>query len=167
MLITNDVDEAIILAERIIALSPDGTLGWEFKDTIPHSRDRLEMNADEGFKRLRADVTRYLMDVGMKAKVKGTRELPDVSPIHGVPTVVKAAQTGLIDAPAAPNVRMSWNIISDGWAWAMPWTSPSPTCPTACSNASALRGPLRLPGRRGARICASTLSSCALRAVAC
>ena len=30
VLITNDVDEAIILADRIIALNPDGTKKWEF-----------------------------------------------------------------------------------------------------------------------------------------
>ena len=35
VLITNDVDEAIILADRIIALNPDGTLGDEFKVAIP------------------------------------------------------------------------------------------------------------------------------------
>ncbi|MCX8228001.1 MAG: ABC transporter ATP-binding protein, partial [Sulfitobacter sp.] len=34
VLITNDVDEAIILADRIIALNPDGTLGDEFKVSI-------------------------------------------------------------------------------------------------------------------------------------
>ena len=49
------------------------------------------MNNDETFKRLRADVTKYLMDVGIEAKVEGTRILPDVTPIHGVPTAVAEA----------------------------------------------------------------------------
>lgn len=97
VLITNDVDEAIILADRIIALNPDGTLGREFKVRIPRPRDRMEMNGNSTFKRLRADVTKYLMDVGIEAKVEGTRTLPDVSPIHGVPTAVKQAQKGLIE----------------------------------------------------------------------
>ncbi|PWE32954.1 nitrate/sulfonate/bicarbonate ABC transporter ATP-binding protein [Maritimibacter sp. 55A14] len=97
VLITNDVDEAIILADRIIALNPDGTLGQEFRVAIPRPRDRSAMNSDETFKRLRADVTKYLMDVGIEARVEGTRQLPDVTPIHGVPTAVKDAQTGLID----------------------------------------------------------------------
>ena len=46
VLITNDVDEAIILADRIIALNPDGTrLGDEFKVSIPRPRERsMEMN---------------------------------------------------------------------------------------------------------------------------
>ncbi|WP_417807565.1 ABC transporter ATP-binding protein [Thioclava sp.] len=97
VLITNDVDEAIILADRIIALNPDGTLGAEFQVTIPRPRDRMEMNSNDVFKRLRADVTKYLMDVGIEAKIEGARQLPDVTPIHGVPSVVKEAQKGLID----------------------------------------------------------------------
>ena len=97
VLITNDVDEAIMLADRIIALNPDGTLGREFNVSIRRPRDRIEMNGNDTFKRLRADVTKYLMDVGIEAKVEGTRSLPDITPIHGVPTAVKDAQHGLID----------------------------------------------------------------------
>ena len=97
VLITNDVDEAIVLADRIIALNPDGTLGEEFKVSIPRPRDRTEMNHDETFKKLRADITKYLMDVGIEAKVEGSRILPDVTPIHGVPAAVAKAQEGMID----------------------------------------------------------------------
>ena len=97
VLITNDVDEAIVLADRIIALNPDGTLGEEFEVSIPRPRDRTAMNHNETFKKLRAEVTKYLMDVGIEAKVEGTRLLPDVTPIHGVPTAVAKAQEGLID----------------------------------------------------------------------
>ncbi|MEM9707231.1 MAG: nitrate ABC transporter ATP-binding protein [Pseudomonadota bacterium] len=97
VLITNDVDEAIILGDRIIALNPDGTLGEEFKVSIPRPRERSEMNHHEGFKALRARVTNYLMDVGIEAKVEGTKVLPDVTPIHGVPTAVAEAQEGLIE----------------------------------------------------------------------
>jgi len=96
VLITNDVDEAIILADRIIALNPEGTLGQEFKVDIPRRRDRMEMNHHEGFKKLRAEVTKYLMDVGIAAKAEGTKTLPDVTPIHGVPSAVKDAQKGMI-----------------------------------------------------------------------
>ena len=97
VLITNDVDEAIVLGDRIIALNPNGSLGQEFKVTIPRPRDRGAMNHDETFKQLRADVTTYLMDVGIEAKVEGTRLLPDVTPIHGMPTAVAKAQEGMIE----------------------------------------------------------------------
>ncbi|KEO51515.1 ABC transporter ATPase [Thioclava pacifica DSM 10166] len=98
VLITNDVDEAIVLADRIIALNPDGTLGEEFKVTIPRPRDRGAMNHDPEFKRLRAGVTNYLMDVGMQAKAEGKRLLPDVVPLHALPKAVSdAARSALED----------------------------------------------------------------------
>ena len=97
VLITNDVDEAIILADRIIALNPDGTLGEEFRVKLPRPRDRMEMNHNDTFKKLRADVTNYLMDVGIAAKVEETKILPDVTPIHGVPSAVAEAQRGMIE----------------------------------------------------------------------
>lgn len=97
ILITNDVDEAILLADRIVPLNPDGTLADPIKVNIPRPRDRSAMNHDKTFKQLRASVTKYLMDVGIAAKVEDTRLLPDVTPIHGVPSAVAKAQTGLIE----------------------------------------------------------------------
>ena len=95
VLITNDVDEAILLADRIVALTPDGTRGDIFDVSQPRPRDRTAMNHDPMFKRLRAEVTKYLMDVGIASKIEGTRALPAVTPIHGVPTVVAEATSGL------------------------------------------------------------------------
>lgn len=97
ILITNDVDEAILLADRIIPLNPDGTLADPIPVTIPRPRDRSAMNDDAVFKALRSKVTGYLMDVGIAAKVEETRHLPDVTPIHGVPAAVKQAQEGAIE----------------------------------------------------------------------
>jgi len=94
VLITNDVDEAILLADRIIPLNPDGTLAEAFEVNIPRPRDRTAMNSDAAFKKLRADVTKYLMDVGIASKVEETRVLPDVTPIHGTPKAyAEAART--------------------------------------------------------------------------
>jgi nitrate/nitrite transport system ATP-binding protein len=85
VLITNDVDEAILLADRIIPLNPgpNATLGPEFRVDIPRPRNRAEMNHHAGFKKLRADVTRYLMEVGVErgAEVDTSIELPAVTPI--------------------------------------------------------------------------------------
>ncbi len=96
VLITNDVDEAIVLADRIVALNPDGTLGAEFNVNLARPRDRMEMNHNDAFKKLRAEVTKYLMDVGINAKSETSRELPNVTPIHGLPkAVAEAAQGGI------------------------------------------------------------------------
>ncbi|NRB17461.1 MAG: ATP-binding cassette domain-containing protein [Rhodobacteraceae bacterium] len=91
ILITNDVDEAIQLADRIVPLNPDGTLGDPFIVDIPRPRNRDEMNHHEGFKALRAKITRVLMDEGIEARVEGTRKLPAITPIHSLPAAVKTA----------------------------------------------------------------------------
>ncbi len=97
ILITNDVDEAILLADRIVPLNPDGTLADPIEVNIPRPRDRMAMNNDETFKALRASVTNYLMDVGIEAKVEETKTLPNVTPIHAVPRVVTEAQKSPIE----------------------------------------------------------------------
>ncbi|SIO06250.1 ABC transporter ATP-binding protein [Vannielia litorea] len=97
VLITNDVDEAIVLADRIIALNPDGTLGEEFRVDIPRPRERGEMNHHEGFKALRAQVTTYLMDAGIAAQAETGRVLPDIQPIHNLPKAQADAQEGMKD----------------------------------------------------------------------
>ncbi len=98
ILITNDVDEAILLADRIIVLNPDGTLADPVPVTLARPRNRDAMNHDAAFKTLRAQVTQYLMDVGFAAKVADTRLLPDVTPIHTLlPAVVRDAREGMIE----------------------------------------------------------------------
>lgn len=66
VLITNDVDEGIIMADRIIPLKPgpNATLGPEFLVTLPRPRDRTAINHSAEFKRIRREVTQYLMQVG-------------------------------------------------------------------------------------------------------
>lgn len=99
VLITNDVDEAILLADRIIPLDPgpNATLGPAFRVDIPRPRNRAEMNHHDGFKKLRADVTRYLMEAGLErgAEADVTLALPAVVPITAAGvlprTAVKAA----------------------------------------------------------------------------
>lgn len=85
VLITNDVDEGIIMADRIIPLNPgpNATLGPEFHVTLPRPRDRAAINHSPEFKRIRREVTQYLMQVG-SAKNAATESnvvsLPQVLP---------------------------------------------------------------------------------------
>jgi nitrate/nitrite transport system ATP-binding protein len=97
VLVTNDVDEALVLADRILCLNPDGTLGAAFKVDLPRPRDRGEMNDDPAFKSLRADVTAYLMDVGIKGKIEGSRLLPAVTPRHALPRAYAEAAKSFTD----------------------------------------------------------------------
>lgn len=66
VLITNDVDEGLLMADRIIPLNPGpgATFGPEFEINISRPRDRGAMNHDPEFKRLRKEVTEYLMKMG-------------------------------------------------------------------------------------------------------
>ncbi len=68
ILITNDVDEAIYMADRVIPLNPGpgATFGPDFTINIERPRDRTALNHNPEFKRLRAEITRYLMDIGME-----------------------------------------------------------------------------------------------------
>jgi len=89
ILITNDVDEAVLLADRIIPLNPgpDATLGPDFKVDLPRPRDRAAINANPAFMRLRAGVTQYLMDAGAgrNSLAESGRKLPNVVPITQIP----------------------------------------------------------------------------------
>ena len=98
VLITNDVDEALVLADRIVCLNPDGTLGEVFDVALPRPRDRVMMNEAPEFKALRAAVTAYLMDVGIAAKTAETRRLPDVTPRHALPGAYAKAAESATDA---------------------------------------------------------------------
>lgn len=85
ILITNDVDEAVYMADRVIPLNPgpDATFGPDFQVNIERPRDRTALNHNPEFKRLRADITKYLMDIGMKKTQETSTDkivLPNVRP---------------------------------------------------------------------------------------
>jgi ABC-type nitrate/sulfonate/bicarbonate transport system, ATPase component len=63
VLITNDVDEAILLADRIIPLTPGprATMGPVFRVHLERPRDRTAMNHSSAYKSLRKQITEYLM----------------------------------------------------------------------------------------------------------
>ncbi|HEY8994231.1 MAG TPA: ABC transporter ATP-binding protein [Lacunisphaera sp.] len=84
VLITNDVDEALLLADRIIPLTPGpgATLGPSFKVSLDRPRDRKALNHDPEFKRLRALITNELLGYGERRKstIKQKLVLPDILP---------------------------------------------------------------------------------------
>ncbi len=97
VLITNDVDEALVLADRIVTLNPDGTLGAEFVVNLPRPRNRGTMNLDPAFKALRGAVTKYLMDVGIRTRTADTRRLPAITPRHAMPKAYAEAAKSFTD----------------------------------------------------------------------
>ena len=84
VLITNDPDEGIYLADRIIPLSagPNATLGPSITIDLPRPRDRKALNHDAHFKSVRKQVIDYLLGAGGRPKTEVTRKLvlPDIEP---------------------------------------------------------------------------------------
>jgi nitrate/nitrite transport system ATP-binding protein len=66
VLITNDVDEGILLADRIIPLNagPAAALGPSVAVTIERPRDRKALNHDPRFKAIRQEIIGYLLGPG-------------------------------------------------------------------------------------------------------
>jgi nitrate/nitrite transport system ATP-binding protein len=84
VLITNDVDEGILLADRIIPLSagPNATLGPSVAVNLARPRDRKALNHNPDFKRIRNSVIDYLLGEGGRQHTTVTRtlHLPDIEP---------------------------------------------------------------------------------------
>ena len=86
LLITNDVDEGILMADRIIPLNPgpNATLGPQFDVNLSRPRDKTELNKLDEFKTLRNSIIEYLMDIGNNRASKSSEveyKLPDLQPI--------------------------------------------------------------------------------------
>ncbi|MEM6469851.1 MAG: ABC transporter ATP-binding protein [Planctomycetota bacterium] len=89
LLITNDVDEAILLADRIVPLNPgpNASLGPAFTVELDRPRNKTELNHNPTFKGLRNAVTNYLVAVRQKTREDQANasemapiELPDLEP---------------------------------------------------------------------------------------
>jgi nitrate/nitrite transport system ATP-binding protein len=104
VLVTNDVDEALLLADRVIALLPgDATgLGLEFTIDLPRPRERKSVNDNKRYKELRAQITTYLQGIGSD---RGTSRdakvnLPDVTPLSALEPLPKAMREAQKAKPA-------------------------------------------------------------------
>jgi len=118
VLITNDVDEAIFLADRIVPLNPDGTLGPNYGVALPRPRNRVALNHDETYHRLRGDITKYLMQAGEMRKGAGDGGLilPNVVPFFAKEALADEALPSAYVKAAADTKRedryLDFSLIS-------------------------------------------------------
>jgi len=79
VLITNDVDEALLLADRVAILErgPGAGIGRTFDVALSRPRDRTALNNDLEFKLLRNEVVAYLDELNVNAAA------PDSKPAQG------------------------------------------------------------------------------------
>jgi nitrate/nitrite transport system ATP-binding protein len=84
VMITNDPDEGIYLADRIIPLSagPGATLGPSIAIDLPRPRDRKALNHEPRFKEIRRELIEFLLKSKSQGHAAITKKLvlPDIEP---------------------------------------------------------------------------------------
>jgi nitrate/nitrite transport system ATP-binding protein len=114
LLVTNDVDEAIYMADRVIPLTtgPGATLAPGFAIDLERPRDRLALNHDPEFQRLRREVTACLLDLGDARRASGgpPPALPAVRPN----TAPELKPVGAVHGAARRPADVSRYCVLDG-----------------------------------------------------
>ncbi|MGC6465037.1 MAG: ABC transporter ATP-binding protein [Akkermansiaceae bacterium] len=85
VMITNDVDEAVLMADRIspLTIGPGATLAKDFEVNMDRPRDRRTLNDHPEFMRLKTQITLFMMGLNKDAKQQSETPLismPDISP---------------------------------------------------------------------------------------
>lgn len=85
VMITNDVDEAVLTADRIVPLTmgPEATLADEFHVGMAHPRDRTTLNDHPEYIRLKREITAYLLNLNKEARESSDAPalaMPDIAP---------------------------------------------------------------------------------------
>jgi nitrate/nitrite transport system ATP-binding protein len=89
ILVTNDVDEALLLADRVAVLTPApaARIGRIFPVTLPRPRDREAVNDSVEFQKLRTEIVNYLGSLAGAKAAQGSDygHLPNVLPLDLAP----------------------------------------------------------------------------------
>jgi len=84
LLVTNDVDEALLLADRVAVLTPApaAKIGRIYTVDVPRPREREAMNDDARFQALRREIVSYLGELNAAGTVgESSVALPEVTPL--------------------------------------------------------------------------------------
>jgi nitrate/nitrite transport system ATP-binding protein len=105
VLVTNDVDEALLLADRIAILGPGpaARIARTFDVTLPRPRLRSELNSDSGYKALRNDIVAYLGELGKDAGAVVARAVPAV--------VAEVAAPAAAEASGRPTIHIEFTSV--------------------------------------------------------
>jgi nitrate/nitrite transport system ATP-binding protein len=89
LLVTNDVDEALLLADRVAVLTPApaARIGQVWTVNVPRPRDREGVNNDAAFQHLRKQIVEYLGELNAQSGTVGESviALPNVTPLDLAP----------------------------------------------------------------------------------
>ncbi|MEM9311071.1 MAG: nitrate ABC transporter ATP-binding protein [Pseudomonadota bacterium] len=85
LLVTNDVDEALLLADRIAVLTPapSAKIGQIYDVNVARPRDREAINDDANYQHLRKEIVGYLGSLNAESGTVGESpiDLPNVTPL--------------------------------------------------------------------------------------
>ncbi len=86
VMITNDVDEAVLMADRIVPLTmgPEATLDNAFPVNLSRPRNRTTLNTNPEFRHLRSGISRFMVALNDESKAMKSKQivdLPDIMPI--------------------------------------------------------------------------------------
>lgn len=89
LLVTNDVDEALLLADRVAVLTPApaARIGRIWQVDVARPRDREGVNSDAAYQRLRKEIVEYLGALNAQSGSVGESvvALPNVTPLDLAP----------------------------------------------------------------------------------
>jgi nitrate/nitrite transport system ATP-binding protein len=89
LLVTNDVDEALLLADRVAVLTPApaARIGQIWNVDVARPRDREGVNSDARYQQLRKDIVEYLGALNAESGTVGESAiaLPNVTPLDLAP----------------------------------------------------------------------------------
>ena len=89
LLVTNDVDEALLLADRVAVLtpSPAAKIGQIWDVDVARPRDREAVNDDQRYQELRKEIVSYLGELNSESGTVGESDidLPNVTPLDLAP----------------------------------------------------------------------------------
>jgi nitrate/nitrite transport system ATP-binding protein len=81
VMITNDIDEAILLADSIYTLTsgPGATLGPAVRVETPHPRSHAQRNGETSYQRVRRETVALLTSAAKKGAMASTSKRPKIS----------------------------------------------------------------------------------------
>jgi nitrate/nitrite transport system ATP-binding protein len=114
-MITHDVDEAILLADRILLMSngPRARIAEIVRNTLPRSRTRLSMHHEPHYYRIRNHLVDFLVTRSRQFQAAGERPAQPVEVAPGLDAApaprVRAAETV---SPPVPQGDPQWTAMT-------------------------------------------------------
>ncbi len=106
VLVTNDVDEALLLADRIAVMTPapSAKIGKIVDVNVTRPRDREAVNDDANYQLLRKEIVSYLGSLNAESGTVGETDiaLPDIIPLDLAPDEANAPPQAYLDAAHSP-----------------------------------------------------------------